>query len=106
MGGLNERVQCFLTGPEHTGDFVQRGMYILLFGGTGMVGDGVLRWLIASPKVNLVVAVSRRALSVQHPKLETIIDPDMFHLQHADALRDFDACFFCLGSFRDGLADS
>jgi len=31
-------------------------MNILLFGATGMVGDGVLRWLIASPKVSRVVA--------------------------------------------------
>jgi uncharacterized protein YbjT (DUF2867 family) len=49
-------------------------MNILLFGATGMVGDGVLRWLIASHKVNRVVAVSRRPLSVQHPKLETVIE--------------------------------
>jgi hypothetical protein len=31
-------------------------MNILLFGATGMVGDGVLRWLIAAPEVNRVVA--------------------------------------------------
>lgn len=27
-------------------------MNTLLFGATGMVGDGVLRWLIAAPGVN------------------------------------------------------
>jgi hypothetical protein len=54
--------------------------------------------LIASPKVNRVVAVSRKPLSVQHPKLETVIEADMFRLRHLDALRDFDACFFCLGA--------
>jgi uncharacterized protein YbjT (DUF2867 family) len=37
-------------------------MNILLFGATGMVGDGVLRWLIAAPEVNRVVAVSRKGL--------------------------------------------
>ena len=57
-------------------------MKILLFGATGMVGDGVLRWMIASPKVSRVVAVSRKPLAVQNPKLETVIEPDMFHLQH------------------------
>ena len=65
-------------------------MKILLFGATGMVSDGVLRWLIASPKVSHVVAVSRRPLAVQHPKLETVIEPDMFHLQHVNTLRDLD----------------
>ena len=79
-------------------------MNILLFGATGMVGDGVLRWLIASPKVSRVVAVSRKPLAVQHPKLETVIEPDMFQLQHVDALRDFDACFFCLGASSVGMS--
>jgi hypothetical protein len=79
-------------------------MNILLFGATGMVGDGVLRWLIVSPKVNRVVAVSRKPLSVQHPKLETVIEPDMFRLQHLDALRDFGACFFCLGASSVGMS--
>ena len=69
-----------------------------------MVGDGVLRWLIASPKVNRVVAVSRKPLSMKHPKLETVIEPDMFRLQHLEALRDFDACFFCLGASSVGIS--
>jgi uncharacterized protein YbjT (DUF2867 family) len=78
-------------------------MNILLFGATGMVGDGVLRWLIASPKVSRVVAVSRKPLSMQHPKLETVTEADMFHLQHGDALRNFDACLFCLGASSVGM---
>jgi uncharacterized protein YbjT (DUF2867 family) len=79
-------------------------MDILLFGATGMVGDGVLRWLIASPKVSRVVAISRKPLAVQHPKLETIIEADMFHLKHVGELRDFDACFFCLGASSVGMS--
>jgi uncharacterized protein YbjT (DUF2867 family) len=78
-------------------------MNILLFGATGMVGDGVLRWLVASPKVSRVVAVSRKPLVVQHPKLDTVIEPDMFRLQQLDSLRDFDACFFCLGVSSVGM---
>jgi uncharacterized protein YbjT (DUF2867 family) len=89
-------------------------MNILLFGATGMVGDGVLRWLIASPKVSRVVAVSRRGLlnahnafavrlPIQHPKLETVIEADVFHLLNVDALKDFDACFFCLGVSSVGM---
>ena len=79
-------------------------MKILLFGATGMVGDGVLRWLIASPKVSRVVAVSRKSLSVQDPKLDTVIEPDMFHLRHVDRLQDSDACFFCLGASSVGMS--
>jgi uncharacterized protein YbjT (DUF2867 family) len=76
---------------------------ILLCGATGMLGDGVLRWLIASTKVTRVVAVSRKPLSVTHSKLETVIEADMFHLKNLDALRDFDACFFCLGVSSVGM---
>ena len=79
-------------------------MDILLFGATGMVGDGVLRWLIDSSKVSRVVAVSRKPLDVQHPKLERVIELDMFHLQHVEALRDFDACLFCLGASSVGMS--
>jgi len=69
-----------------------------------MVGDGVLRWLIASPKVSRVVAVSRKPLSPQNPKLETVIEADMFHLKHLGELRDLDACFFCLGASSVGMS--
>ena len=81
-------------------------MRILLFGATGMVGDGVLRWLIASPSVDQVVAVSRKPVQVRDAKLEFVIEGDMFHLQHADALRGFDACFFCLGASSVGLNEA
>jgi hypothetical protein len=60
-----------------------------------MVGESALRWLVGSPKVTRVVAVSRKPLSVQYPKLETVLETDMFRLLHLDLLRDFDACFFC-----------
>ena len=79
-------------------------MNILLFGATGMVGDGVLRWLIASAPVDRVVAVSRKALSVQHAKLQTVIESDMFRLQNLDVLHGFDACFFCLGASSVGMS--
>lgn len=79
-------------------------MDILLFGATGMVGDGVLRWLIASPDVNRIVAVSRKPLQVQHPKLTTVIEGDMFRLQHVATLQGFDACFFCLGASSVGMS--
>jgi len=71
---------------------------ILLFGATGMVGDGVRRWLITSPTLDQVVAVARIPLRVRDAKLDTVIQGDMFHLQRADVLRGFDACFFCLGA--------
>jgi hypothetical protein len=69
----------------------------------GMVGDGVLRWLIASALVDRVVCISRKPLAVSDPKLEIIVEGDMFHLQHANVLRGFDACLFCLGVSSVGM---
>jgi hypothetical protein len=54
--------------------------------------------------VSCVVAVSRKPLAVQHPNLEAVIGPDMFHLQHVDTLQDSDACFFCLGASSVGMS--
>jgi hypothetical protein len=81
-------------------------MRVLLFGATGMVGGGVLRWLIASPQVDRVVAVSRKQLGVQHPKLEVVIEADMFHLKNIDSLKGFDACFYCLGVSSVGMKEA
>jgi uncharacterized protein YbjT (DUF2867 family) len=47
--------------------------------------------------------VSRKSLALQHAKLAVVIEDDMSHLQHADFLKDFDACLFCLGSTSVGM---
>ena len=44
-------------------------MNVLLFGATGMVGDGVLHECLADPRVSGVLAVVRSPLAVTHPKL-------------------------------------
>jgi uncharacterized protein YbjT (DUF2867 family) len=78
-------------------------MNILLFGATGMVGQGVLRECLLAPDVQLVQTVGRTATGIQHPKLREIELPDMADYSSVhDQLTGFDACFFCLGvsSFR------
>ncbi|HEX6040328.1 hypothetical protein [Longimicrobium sp.] len=83
-------------------------MKVLLFGATGMVGQGVLRECLAAPDVTLVQTVGRSATGVRHPKLREVMRPDLTDLAPlADELAGFDACFFCLGvsSFRMAEAD-
>lgn len=83
-------------------------MKVLLFGATGMVGQGVLRECLAAPDVTLVQTVGRSATGVQHPKLREVTRPDLADLSPvAGELGGFDACFFCLGvsSFRMSEAD-
>lgn len=78
-------------------------MRILLFGATGMVGQGVLRECLLAADVDEVVAVGRAPSGVAHPKLIDLVHPDLFDYASIEGqLTGFDACFFCIGvtSFR------
>ena len=73
-------------------------MNVLLFGATGMVGDGVLHECLADQRVTQVVAVTRSALPVTHAKLREIRRKDFFDYRDlTHELESVDACFFCLG---------
>jgi hypothetical protein len=82
-------------------------MNVLLFGATGMVGQGVLRECLSAPDVTLVQTVGRTGTGQQHPKLREIVHADLFHGDAiADDLKGFDACFFCLGVSSAGMQES
>jgi len=73
-------------------------MKIIITGATGLVGEGVLRVCLENPLVTDVVSISRKPLSFQHAKLKELILSDFSTIDtHIDALKDFDACFFCAG---------
>jgi predicted amino acid dehydrogenase len=46
-------------------------MRAILFGATGMIGQGVLRELLLDPKVTHVTAIGRSAVPQQHEKLKS-----------------------------------
>jgi uncharacterized protein YbjT (DUF2867 family) len=73
-------------------------MKVLLFGATGMVGQGVLRECLSDPGVRAVVAVGRSASGQQQQKLRDVVTPDLMDLSGVESqLTGFDACFFSLG---------
>jgi uncharacterized protein YbjT (DUF2867 family) len=79
-------------------------MRILLFGATGMVGQGVLRECLRAADVELVQAIGRTPTGQHHPKLREVVHPDLLDYRAIEAeLRGFDACFFCLGVSSVGL---
>lgn len=81
-------------------------MRVLLFGATGMVGQGVLREALLHPDVESVVAVLRRAAGQQHPKLRELIHNDFLDFAPIqDQLSGFNACFFCLGVSSAGMSE-
>jgi uncharacterized protein YbjT (DUF2867 family) len=81
-------------------------MNVLLFGATGMVGQGVLRECLLDPGVQSVVAVGRAPCGRLHSKLRDILHDDFTHYAPiASQLTGFDACFFCLGVSSAGLTE-
>lgn len=82
-------------------------MNVLLFGGTGMVGDGVLHECLADPRVTRVLALVRSPLGVSHPKLRELRRKEFFvYSDLAEELRSIDACYFCLGVSAAGMSEA
>jgi uncharacterized protein YbjT (DUF2867 family) len=81
-------------------------MNILLFGATGMVGQGVLRECLLDSNVQLVVTIGRTATGQQNRKLREIVHEDLWNFATIESdLRNFDACFFCLGIASAGMTE-
>jgi uncharacterized protein YbjT (DUF2867 family) len=81
-------------------------MKVVIFGATGMVGQGVLRECLLDPDIEAVLTVGRSPTGVQHAKLREILQPDLIHYSGIEAeLRGFDACFFCLGVSSAGMSE-
>jgi uncharacterized protein YbjT (DUF2867 family) len=81
-------------------------MKVVLFGATGMVGQGVLRECLLDPDVTGVLAVGRSLSGQAHPKLREIQHDDFLDFSAIESeLAGFDACFFCLGVSSVGLSE-
>jgi uncharacterized protein YbjT (DUF2867 family) len=81
-------------------------MNVLLFGATGMVGQGVLRECLLDRGVQRVVTIGRTPAGAQHPKLQQIVHRDLWHYAEIESnLSGFDACFFCLGVSSAGMKE-
>jgi uncharacterized protein YbjT (DUF2867 family) len=82
------------------------GMKIILFGATGMVGQGVLRECLLDASVERVLAVGRSPTAQQHPKLREIVHDNFADFSSVESqLTGYDACFFCLGVSSVGMGE-
>ena len=82
-------------------------MRVLLFGATGMVGQGVLRECLLDPGVELVETMGRAAAHARHPKLREVVHRDLWNYSSIEKeLSGFDACFFCLGVSSSGMKEA
>jgi len=81
-------------------------MKVVLFGATGMIGQGVLRECLLDAEVTRVLAVVRSATGQRDPKLRELVHADMADLSGiAGELSGYDACFFCLGVSSAGMSE-
>jgi len=81
-------------------------MKVLLFGATGMVGQGVLRECLLDDDVRRVVTVGRRATGQLYSKLQEVVLEDLYdYSKSKKSLKGFDSCFFCLGVSSVGMSE-
>lgn len=82
-------------------------MKIILFGATGMVGQGVLRECLLDDGIESVLVIGRNSTGRTHPKLREIVLKDMFDFGATGVdLRGYGACFFCLGVSSAGMSEA
>ena len=82
-------------------------MNVVIFGATGMVGQGVLREAIQDPDVKRIVSIVRKATGRDQPKVHEVVHGDMWNFAPVESeLRDLDACLFCLGRTSAGLTET
>jgi uncharacterized protein YbjT (DUF2867 family) len=81
-------------------------MNVILFGATGMVGQGVLRECLLDSEVESVLFIGRSAIEQQHEKLHQIVLKILTDLSSVEnRLSGYDACFFCLGVSSAGMSE-
>jgi len=82
-------------------------MKVILFGATGMVGQGVLRECLRDEGITDVLSVGRSPTGQTHPKLRELVRKDLFDFGAAGAEpQGCDACFFCLGVSSAGMSEA
>jgi uncharacterized protein YbjT (DUF2867 family) len=80
---------------------------VILFGATGMVGQGVLRECLLDPGVESVLAVGRTPTGQKHAKLREIVHGNFTDFSAIESeLTGYDACFFCLGVSSVGMDEA
>jgi uncharacterized protein YbjT (DUF2867 family) len=81
-------------------------MKVIVFGATGMVGQGVLRECLRDPTVEAVLVVGRTATGRHDGKLAEIVHADFLDFSTVeDRFAGYDACFFCLGVSSAGMSE-
>jgi uncharacterized protein YbjT (DUF2867 family) len=81
-------------------------MKVILFGASGMVGQGVLRECLLDSHVSLVLSIARSGSAREHENFREIVHKDFWDFSSIESeLSGFDTCFFCLGVTSAGMSE-
>ena len=79
----------------------------IIFGATGMVGEGVLHQALLNSDVESVLVIGRKSCNVNHQKLKEIIHNDFYNFSSIEnQLTGYNACYFCLGVSSIGMNEN
>ncbi|SHN39717.1 NAD-dependent epimerase/dehydratase family protein [Cryptosporangium aurantiacum] len=80
---------------------------VIVFGATGMVGQGVLEACLRDDTITEVLVIGRSSTGRTHPKLRELHHEDFTDFTPIqDQLSGYDACFFCLGVSALGMTEA
>jgi len=83
---------------------MENRMKVILFGATGMVGQGALRECLLDAEVESVLVVGRSPTGQRNAKLREIVHENFLDYSAIESrLIGYDACFFCLGVSSVGM---
>lgn len=82
-------------------------MNVIIFGSSGMVGQGMLRECLQDLSVEKILLIARSPSSVRDAKVSEVLLKDMTdYSPAAGQLGGYHACFFCLGVSSVGIPDA
>jgi uncharacterized protein YbjT (DUF2867 family) len=82
-------------------------MKAILFGASGMIGQGVLRECLLDPTIERVLSINRNPTGQQSAKVIELVHTDFLDFASIESqLRWFDACFYCAGPSAAGMTEA
>lgn len=82
-------------------------MKAIVFGRTGMIGQGVMRELLLDGDVERILTLVREPTGNMNPGIRELVHTDFLDYSAiGDELTGYDACFFCLGTSSVGKSEA
>lgn len=80
-------------------------MKVIITGSTGMVGKSVLLECLKSNDVTEILLINRSPIDISDPKIKEVIHKDFLDFSSIQSeLKDYDACFHCMGVSSMGIS--